>query len=449
MAHRASIRAGLRRSSRLAVVAGAVLLVGLLVARGAQASSIVYLDANNDIWITSPDGATKRQLTTNGSTMRYTSPSETDAGVIVAGATRANFFYFNQDGSSAGGPWTSLDMNCSWEQSPISNQVNPAGGMNIYWYIDDGSDCMHFYGPTTAFASYNGMTPKGVNPEFAAWYPRWIPGTVYAAAVSEQGDKISVLNTGSGTAWILDPSNGLRFFDISRTGNNVLIADASSSAQNSPSDLILWHNDGTPPATLAGAPVCSLANWGDYGQAPDLSMPRWSPDGTQFTWSDSQGIWVSPAPVNDGSGHCVIHPKLIVAGASYPDWGLPDVKTSAAAPGTNSSGTNPSGTNPSGTSSPGTSSPGTNPQQSACAGIHGTQLERCQAQQQHKTALTACAKKKGKQRTKCVNAANIAYHRKLALIKCESKKGKAKRACINQAKRINHIADIAAAISSI
>ena len=166
--------------------------------------------------------------------MTYASPSETDAGTIVAPATRATFYYFNLDGSSAGGPWAALDMNCSSMQSAISNQVTPLGSMNVYWYIDNGSSCLGFLGPTVAFANYNGLTGRGIYPQFGgAWYPRWVPGTNYAAAVSQHGNVISVLDTPSGTPWITDGNDALRYFDISRTGNKVLIAMASTPDANS------------------------------------------------------------------------------------------------------------------------------------------------------------------------------------------------------------------------
>ncbi len=100
-------RTGASRAGRVtrgwAAVAGVTLLL-LAVAMPARASSIVYLDQHDDIWMTSPDGAVKRQITTNGSAEGYSSPSMTDAGVIVAGAKKAFFFYFNRDGSSFGGP---------------------------------------------------------------------------------------------------------------------------------------------------------------------------------------------------------------------------------------------------------------------------------------------------------------------------------------------------------
>jgi len=68
-----------------------------------------------------------------------------------------------------------------------------------------------------------------------------------------------------------------------------------------------------------------VSNWGDNGTYPDISKPRWSPDGTAFTWSDKRGVWVSPAPVRSGGGRCTIHPKLVAAGGNSPDWGVPSV----------------------------------------------------------------------------------------------------------------------------
>ena len=203
-------------------------------------------------------------------------------------------------------------------QSAVSDQVTPSGSMNVYWYIDNGSSCLSFLGPAVAFANFNGLTGKDIYPLFGgAWYPRWVPGTNYAAAVSQRGNVISVLDTPGATPWITDSNDAWRYFDISRAGNKVLIAMASTPDISSRSDLILWQNNGLPPAT--GSAVCALPGWGDDNAAPDISMPRWSPDGTQFTWADRQGVYVSPAPVAGAGGQCVINPKLIVAGGNSPD----------------------------------------------------------------------------------------------------------------------------------
>ena len=56
-------------------------------------------------------------------------------------------------------------------------------------------------------------------------------------------------------------------------------------------------NNGTPPA---GNPVnrCSVA---DVAKAP--AYPRLSPDGTQVTWQDEDGIYVAPVADPDRWWH--------------------------------------------------------------------------------------------------------------------------------------------------
>jgi hypothetical protein len=286
-----------------------------------QAGSIVYLDANHDVWVTSPDGVTKHRITSDGATQHYVSPSETDAGIIVASGKQAFFHYFNQDGSKARGPFTVLDIACPSIDPPFTSQVNPQGTMVVYYYLD-APGCVRSRGFRVAFANTNSLTGKGVYDQWWGSHPRWVPGTNYAAYVSEQGSQLETTNSHTQeSVWIRDSKGGLRSFDISRTGNKVLIARASSTDPRSRSDLLLWQNKGTPPAS--GSAVCAVPGWGENDEA-GRSIPRWSPDATQFTWSDSRGVWVSPAPVAGTSGECVIHPKLIVPGGSSPDWGLPN-----------------------------------------------------------------------------------------------------------------------------
>jgi hypothetical protein len=55
-------------------------LVVLAFAASASASSIVYVKDGN-VWLTSPDGATAYQVTSDGG---YSSPSQSDDGTIVA-----------------------------------------------------------------------------------------------------------------------------------------------------------------------------------------------------------------------------------------------------------------------------------------------------------------------------------------------------------------------------
>jgi len=332
-------------ASTLAVVA---VLIG---APAAGASSIVYTDANSNVWITSPDGATKRQITTNGATLGYGSPTETDAGVIVATSSKSSmFFYFKQDGTSPGGPWGAHDLHCGSMQPILSNQVKPDGAMNAYSFIELSSSCFSVYGATVGYANYNLLTASGIYTTFdQAWYPRWVLGTTYVAAADSTGQGIWYLDTPSGSTWLTRPvlAGGLtplkvRYFDLTRDSAWALVAMSDDSAQPRKSTLYLWHQTAPLPAA-SGNVVCSIANWGDDNQAPDISMPRWAPDGSAFTWTDSQGIWVSPKPVDDGTGTCRLSPKLIVPGGYEPDWGLPDVAGAGVVGGSGGGGSTSGG----------------------------------------------------------------------------------------------------------
>jgi hypothetical protein len=93
-------------TARWVIAVGALtLLVG---ATPAGAASLVYLDPASNVWITSPDGAVKRQLTSDAKPdSLYLSPSMQDDGTVVVpnqdGFTRV----LNPDGTKKSGPWIS------------------------------------------------------------------------------------------------------------------------------------------------------------------------------------------------------------------------------------------------------------------------------------------------------------------------------------------------------
>jgi hypothetical protein len=340
--------------------------LGLAAAPAARASNIVYLKGanasntvGNDIWVSSPDGSVQRQITTDGATNFYTGPSETDSGTIVAGgefAGNAHWFYlFNLDGSSGGGPWTSLDMG-SCDTGPIGAQVEPAGGLIAYWWIHESECPFGSIAATVGFANANNLTAGGVFPEFGGFYaPRWIPGATGAGMVQFGGGAIEVETSSGLQTWLTAAAPPyLTSFDVSRSGNRVLLAyTAEQYAKVGQAGIELLDNGGLPPASNPQK-VCASEVWAD---SEPSSSPRWSPDGSQFTWSDSHGVWVSPAPVSDGTpeANCVIQPTLIAAGGSNPDWGAANIPSSPAPqpqPGSGSAGTGGSGTT-GGSSSPG------------------------------------------------------------------------------------------------
>jgi hypothetical protein len=103
----ASYRRVMRRrvnTARWVIAVGALML--LVGVAPAGAASLVYLDAASNVWIASPDGAVKRQLTSDAKPdSLYLSPSMQDDGTVVVpnqdGFTRV----LNPDGTKKSGPW--------------------------------------------------------------------------------------------------------------------------------------------------------------------------------------------------------------------------------------------------------------------------------------------------------------------------------------------------------
>lgn len=105
-----------------------------------------------------------------------------------------------------------------------------------------------------------------------------------------------------------------------------------------------------------------------------------------------------------------------------------------------SSSTGPTGGGPGGTKpKKGGTPPGGSTHQTPglpCAGQHGVQLQRCQAQQTYTHQLASCRHKHGKAATACRRQANTAHRRALALINCAQVKNPHKRAaCTAKARK--------------
>src|SRR5688572_12404483 len=71
-------------SSRLSKLLLAALVAAFAIPAAASASMITYVDGKN-LWVGSPDGAVKRQLTTDGTAQHpYHVPSADDQGSVAA-----------------------------------------------------------------------------------------------------------------------------------------------------------------------------------------------------------------------------------------------------------------------------------------------------------------------------------------------------------------------------
>lgn len=314
-------------SARRILTAVAVMAF-LATPAGASAASLVYKkDAN--IWVASEDGSRTKQVTTDGTAdSPYYGPSAQDDGTVVVGGPNKMIYVLNQDGSTKAGPWKAPVSSCS--STPLSIHAQPTGSKVVFYTFGKNvcSNSSTSPAPITLRAATDAEVPETGGP--TGLNPRWLPGTNdLTGMINPYPNSIYVDDgtTAENVVWLQPGSSTDEFisFDVSRTGNRVLIEGQTNDS--GPVWLKLWQNDGPPPNS-AGQELCSLG-----GFAQDVrALPRWSPDGSQIAWSAPEGVYVSPAPVPSG-GVCQLSPKLVVPGGREADWGARDLPGAATTGG--------------------------------------------------------------------------------------------------------------------
>jgi hypothetical protein len=331
----------MRFLSGAAGTAAAVLL--LLLPGTAAAASIVYVGADHNVHLTSPDGSVSRQITRDATaTSRYESPSQADDGTIVAvseGPTAGDgtrFAYFlRPDGSrietqplpvpsgliripALTGAQVSRDGGLivyDWGQAPFGGRVNYA--TSIVGRVQSQDAC-------AVFCSY-------------AWVgPRWASNgstLVVDAYLGEDGVGVVASPGQDPAAWFNFSEAAIASVDESA---GRLVVDAVPKDTGTVIDVV---NDG-PPTTLVllrysgapgDAPPVKACELDDYTEIPGFA--RLSPDGSMLAWQDREGVYVSPVPPETGGGTCTLQPRLVAAGGSRPDWGVADVPPATGSPG--------------------------------------------------------------------------------------------------------------------
>jgi hypothetical protein len=314
----------------LSLVLALACLAGLMFAGSSHAANVSYVGSDGNVWVSSPDGAQKKQVTTNGTpASAYRSPSQKNDGTVAAiktggGSGFVNFF--NPATGQQTDAWL-LPKNGAGSFSPLfGGQVSPDGGMFAYdWRYFDCATNPCSSGQFVSFISGPGTTnPCLINCHRTWIKPRWVPGTPYAGMVDDEFRTIGVQRAGSAqpTNWLVAHNPSVEQIDSVDFGANGRTLVETSAPGPGPSNLVMFANNGTPPA---GNPQALCAAVGFAGAGSD---PRFSPDGSMISWTGAAGVYTSPAPTTDG-GVCGLQPKLIAPGAKDASWGPANVPVPA------------------------------------------------------------------------------------------------------------------------
>jgi len=314
---------GRRRTvTTIAVAVALVLAFPLLAPLAARAAtgggSIVFVKQNN-VWIADGDGGHQRPVTTNGtSAMPWSSPTQSDAGVVVAG--RGSLVYrMDQSGNVL----NVLDLPALRDSAgnlldgaPAKLAISPDGSKIAYTYRFYSCDWGCYVRAVTSFTSSTSVSPS------SAWgvthydNPEWVS----SSRVMVDGwltQIIRLFDLGRGDFFWFD--------EDSYTADDKVLDDAALSPDGRfaaavrdefENSNIIWYKVTGNPRSGARPPIPTPKC--NTNPQDGFANPTFSADSTALAWEEPDGIW--RVDELDPADCTTLTPRRIVPGGSQPSW---------------------------------------------------------------------------------------------------------------------------------
>jgi len=305
------------RTLAAAILAAAALAA--LAATPAGAASVAYIDGNN-LWLSSPDGADKFQVTSNGTDdQRWSWPAQGPDGKTVA-VLQKTLFLFGADGKQVIANVMPVYSGATIPVYPIGLDMDSKSQAVAYGYSYCGFACNQVYqGFWLTFSDNQGLYPSDPQGQSDAHFPTFFGTRVVS---SDSGGNIFVQPdvpeapfTNSYQGW-LDATPSLTRVAVAPTGRLVAIEWSDGTNEG----ILVGQHQGTVPSDVTE--LCDLP------VGASSANVSFSPDGTQIAWADNGGVKVAGVPnLAAGTPECQLSSPVRVLSATghTPDFGGADV----------------------------------------------------------------------------------------------------------------------------
>jgi hypothetical protein len=345
----------------------ALVSMSLMAASAASASSIVFIKDGN-IWLTSPDGGARYQVTSDGG---YSSPSQATDGTIGA-AHNGQLVRLDRSGRLLNAPINAMGSpgrsSSAGIGGPYEPRISPDGTRFAYYFyvqtsFDDLENNIRWI-DTGSYATWT-YADHFTSPVSESEYDRSLGQLEWLTndrVIGAEGPYVNIatwkLGTGHGytnqaSQWwftLQDPPDqwGVSAYHyysdpaLSPDGSKIATTDGGGDQ----SDVVLAATNGPAWSGEPPYPEPDYVNMQSDLAAPTVrcqtgsgtySNPTWSSDSGMLAYGGGDGIHVMTVPADLNCSR--LSDRLLVPGGSDPSWGPADVnmaqKPAGTSPGPN------------------------------------------------------------------------------------------------------------------